>query len=448
VDIDRCFPFLRSTEGFYLEEGKEDVIPLHLQQGCVPAYGGEAIFEVDPIDEWASLNFIGAVGIKSIIFSVDEHQMWVYEADGHFIEPQLVDTVTLWPGERYAVMIKLDKEPRDYAIRVADASLTQIISASAKLRYKGGKNLGETRGIINYGGQNITAAVTLDREHLPPFPPHKPAAVSDIHHVLYTHRWYSPWRFTMIGDAIYPEDRSAYNPLMYDPYSPDAMNESLVIRTQTGSWVDLVVQVGSFPGQPQEFPHMVHKHANKVWKIGAGEGLWNYSSVNEAIQADPHLFNLKNPSYRDTYITSFDGAAWIVLRYQVTNPGPWLLHCHLDLHLAGGMAIVILDGVEDWPTIPPEYSPDRRGFHSELHLSGTNTGVDPNDSYKLGTAPQTETDTSADYALDAGGDNRAMMDEHSSPFTEDHQSNSLHAMILKIIDFLQGLISKPKHLNR
>lgn len=345
-----------------------------MQQGCIPADGGQTVFEVDAEAGWASFNFVAAFGMKSIIFSIDEHPMWVYEADGHYIGPQLVDTVMIWPGERYAVMIKLDMEPKDYVIRVADAGLTQIISSFATMRYRGGHDRSESRGIINYGGRNVTKAVELDRDHLPPFPPIKPAASGDVLHVFKTHRWYSPWKYTMSGEGMYTEDRSAYAPLLYDPYSADAMNESLVIRTQAGQWVDVVFQVGSFPGQPQEFPHMIHKHANKMWQIGAGVGLWNYSSVAEAMEAEPDQFNLENPMYRDTFITSFDGASWIALRYQVTNPGPWLFHCHLDTHLAGGMAVVILDAVEDWPAIPSEYGPDGRGFASGPYVSTSPAG--------------------------------------------------------------------------
>ena len=354
---------MKSTEGVYLAAGRPETIPLHLQKGCVPSNGDRAIIEVDPAAEWVSLNFIGAATFKTIIFSIDEHPMWVYEVDGEYIEPQLVDTVSMYAGERYSVMTKLDKTPRDYTIRVADSGLTQVISSYATLRYKGSSKLGGTKGVIDYGGQNTTAAVALDRAHLRPFPPNAPAVHSDAQHVLHTHRWYSPWQYTMSGGGAYQEDRSAYTPLLYDPYSLDAMNESLVIRTKNGTWVDLIIQVGSLPEQPQEFPHMMHKHTGKTWQIGEGEGIWNYSSVDEAIAAEPSRFNLKDPNYRDIFITSFNGPSWIVLRYQVTNPGPWLFHCHIETHLAGGMAVAILDGIDAWPDIPPEYALDQRGFY-------------------------------------------------------------------------------------
>ncbi|KAK2616916.1 Glc7p regulatory subunit [Conoideocrella luteorostrata] len=357
-----CFPMMKSTQGPYLWKGKPETIPFHLQEGCIPADGPQEVIEVEPEAGWISLNFIGAATFKTIVFSVDQHQMWVYEVDGHYIEPQLVDTVHMYAGERYSVMIKLDQSAQDYTIRVADNCLTQVISAYATLRYRGGVMNGQTTGVITYGGQNNTPVVTLDRDHLPPYPANPPARKGDAMHVLQTHRWGTAWQYTMSGGGMYQEDRSAYEPLLYDPHSADAMNESLVIRTKNGSWVDFVIQVGSLPGQPQEFPHLMHKHTGKMWLIGEGEGIWNYSSVEEAIDAESSRFNLENPNWRDTYITSFDGPSWLVLRYQVTNPGPWLFHCHIETHLAGGMAVAILDGIDAWPSIPPEYGPDQRGY--------------------------------------------------------------------------------------
>ncbi|KAF5007923.1 hypothetical protein FDECE_5839 [Fusarium decemcellulare] len=421
-----CFPFMRSTQGPYLSGGKPETIPLHLQQGCVPAEGANETIEVDPADEWVSLNFIGGATFKTIVFSIDEHDMWVYEVDGHYIVPQRVDTVHMYAGERYAVMIKLDKPAKDYIIRVADSGLTQIISAFATLRYKGGVQGGESQGVIDYGGQNSTQGkpvVTLNREHLPPYPPNPPARKADAMHVLSTHRWKNAWKYTMSGHGMYEEDRSAYKPLLYDPHSADALDEGLVIRTKNGSWVDLVLQVGSLPGQPQEFPHMMHKHTGKTWQIGSGLGIWNYSSVEEAMVIEPENFDLETPKWRDTFVTSFDGSAWIVLRYQVTNPGPWLFHCHIETHLAGGMAVAILDGIDAWPQIPPEYGPDQRGFLP-------------------GTLPELE-----------GGEHRAPM-ESQCPLTGSTNSSSKkkggdktdtdsrwESMIRGLIQVLQGWVS-------
>jgi hypothetical protein len=45
----------------------------------------------------------------------------------------------------------------------------------------------------------------------------------------------------------------------------------------------------------------------------------------------------------------------MAIRYHVVNPGAWLLHCHVQSHLRGGMSIAMQDGVDEWPTVPREY---------------------------------------------------------------------------------------------
>lgn len=414
---------MTSTQGPYLSAGKPEQIPAHLQDGCIPSTGEHEIIEVDPAAGWVSLNFIGAATFKTIVFSVDEHKMWVYEVDGELIEPQQVDTVHLYAGERYAVLVKLDPEKaqRDYTIRVADNGLTQIISEFATLRYKGGEQSPiKSAGVVTYGGQNESGIVTLDRQHLPPYPPNPPAARSDAHHVLYTHRWGSPWQYTMSGGGTYQEDRSSYEPLLYNPHSADALDEDLVIRTKNGTWVDLVIQVGSLADQPQEFPHIMHKHTGKTWQIGSGDGIWNYSSVDEAMAAEPSRFDLVNPNWRDTFVTSFDGPAWMVLRYQVTNPGPWLFHCHIETHLAGGMAVAILDGIDAWPQVPAEYGPDQRGYPVGT-FPGLGTGLPPE------SGPECSTVTSATAA-------------QTMPVS--HKQESWNSILQTLVNFLQSLMKE------
>ena len=99
----------------------------------------------------------------------------------------------------------------------------------------------------------------------------------------------------------------------------------------------------------------MHKHSNKAYFIGTGEGLFNWSSVAEAQAAVPEQFNLKTAGYRDTFVTSPINPSWLAIRYQVVNPGAFLFHCHIETHLEGGMAVALLDGVDAWPFIPRAY---------------------------------------------------------------------------------------------
>jgi iron transport multicopper oxidase len=46
---------------------------------------------------------------------------------------------------------------------------------------------------------------------------------------------------------------------------------------------------------------------------------------------------------------------YIVLRFKADNPGVWFFHCHIDLHLVGGMASVLItapDKLQQQQSIP------------------------------------------------------------------------------------------------
>ncbi|KAL8685395.1 MAG: hypothetical protein Q9218_007785, partial [Villophora microphyllina] len=136
-----CFPFVQATQGIFNKDKDVSKIPPGLWSGCKPSTGDTAVITVNPGQKWASLNWIMAATFREIIFGIDEHDMWIYEIDGKYIEPQRIQTVTMIPGERYSVMVKLDKTPADYGIAVNDNGISQIIQGKAILRYRGSKPL-------------------------------------------------------------------------------------------------------------------------------------------------------------------------------------------------------------------------------------------------------------------------------------------------------------------
>ena len=89
----------------------------------------------------------------------------------------------------------------------------------------------------------------------------------------------------------------------------------------------------------------------------------SFSVVRSSGQATP---NYVNPIRRDVVSTGF-GNDNVTIRFRVSshtshvlvvrdsrltflqtdNPGPWLLHCHIDWHLSGGLAIVFAEDVPD-----------------------------------------------------------------------------------------------------
>ncbi|KAF0902254.1 hypothetical protein E2562_014488 [Oryza meyeriana var. granulata] len=104
-------------------------------------------------------------------------------------------------------------------------------------------------------------------------------------------------------------------------------------RVKYGAVVQIVFQdTGIFAAEE----HPMHIHGYHFYVLATGFG--NYDPVRDA-----HKFNLVDPPSRNTIGVPVGG--WAVVRFVADNPGVWLVHCHIDAHLTGGLAMALL--VED-----------------------------------------------------------------------------------------------------
>jgi FtsP/CotA-like multicopper oxidase with cupredoxin domain len=343
-------------------------LPAEVFDVCTPTEGSREVIEVPRGRKWLSFEVISTASIGTFAFSIDEHPLWVYAVDGHYIEPLKVDVLTVANGDRYSVFIELKKDTRDYGIRMASLALAQLIDTTAVLSYGGNheyghyKNSTSTDAIIstpytNQAGLPTTGNVTVfNQAQMVSFPPQYPQTSPKIDQTVFmtlgnvanSYSW--AMNTTLFNHAMLD---NADPPLLYQTPSPNNPGQNLTIITKNGTWVDLIFLV---PGLSQP-PHPIHKHSNRGFIIGAGEGSFNWTSVAEAAAAIPQNFNLVSPPYRDGFVTPPTGTkpSWLAVRYQVVNPGAFMLHCHIQSHLNGGMAMVILDGVDEWPDVPEEY---------------------------------------------------------------------------------------------
>lgn len=333
----------------------ETKIPQGVNWGCQPTTGNHEIIEVDGNAGWVSFKFISAAALKALIFSIDEHPMYIYEVDGSYVEPLLVDASSIYTGERYAAMIKLDKPWKDYTIRIPDTQGDQIISGFATMRYKGSSNRDASHPYVNYGGTNTSASVVyMDNRAIHPYPAVTVPVKADQFVNLTLGRSGSSYTFTISGGHLWNEMINLDDPILYDLQAKNNLAPELVIETKNGTWVDILLQLGHFAHTADVTgAHVIHKHSNKAFILGAGPGFFNWANTEEAIAEHPEYFGLQNPAMRDTFVTLGNrGSTWMVIRYQVINPGPFIFHCHLETHMANGMAVAILDGVDAWPQVP------------------------------------------------------------------------------------------------
>ena len=329
-----------------------DVLP-GIFSGCEPFQGEEEHFIVDPDAGYVAWNLVGASGVSGIAFSIDEHPMWVYAVDGRYVEPALVHIVELVAGRRMSVLVKVDKPAKRYTVRTAVNGWNQLLNATAVMSYANTLDDPNDRTDMPYmdiAGQSTTAdVVTFDERLSVPFPPVRPAQTPDQTYRLDIGRTNTSYSWKL-GNNPYPVALENSSPLLY---YPTMLNNGIGIISSNGTWIDLILNVAT-EFQPE---HPIHKHSNMFHLIGYGQGVWSYSSVADALDHIPGNFNLDNPPLFDTIGTlpSNNEATWAVLRYQVVNPGAFIIHCHIQIHQTGGMLLALLDGVDAWPEIPQEY---------------------------------------------------------------------------------------------
>ncbi len=301
-----------------------------------------------------ALDLINAFGTLSSVFSIDELPMWIYAVDGDYIEPQLVQAIDMAMGDRYSILVRLDVAG-DYTMRVAARSAVQMLVGTATLVFRAEDQQPFNRSSIPYIddiGQNATEGVVRfnqDTQKAYPPSPVPPSADQLVRLELASLGSSLIWGLNGSTYSQYLSDRT---PLLFDPDGRDTDN--LTITTLNDTWVDILFVQKSFP----VISHPIHKHGSKMYLLGAGVGDFIWASVDEAVAAVPESFNLITPPRRDSFSTPGSPSqepTWMVIRYHVSNPGAWLLHCHVEAHQLGGMTMVILDGKDAWPEVPNEY---------------------------------------------------------------------------------------------
>ncbi|KAJ6806881.1 laccase-25-like precursor [Iris pallida] len=97
--------------------------------------------------------------------------------------------------------------------------------------------------------------------------------------------------------------------------------------------------------------HPIHLHGFNFFVLAQGFG--NYDS-STAVKS----YNLVHPLVRNT--VSVPTGGWAVIRFKADNPGVWIMHCHLDVHLPLGLAMAF--EVENGPTLSSTLPPPPPDF--------------------------------------------------------------------------------------
>ncbi|KAF8012076.1 hypothetical protein BT93_I0261 [Corymbia citriodora subsp. variegata] len=325
------------------------------------------------------LRISSLTALSALSFQIEGHNMTIVEADGHYVEPVVVQNLFIYSGETYSVLIKIDQEPsRNYWIttnivaRNATATtppglavlnyypnhpkkvpptdppagpiwndvaprLAQSQAIKARQGYIHTPPLESDRVIVFLNTQNnINGYVRWSLNNVSlalPQTPYLVALKENLHH-SFDQR---PLPDQLPDFASYDIYRVANN--------TNATSSNAIYKLKFNTTVDIILQNANTMDENRSETHPWHLHGHDFWVLGYGTGKFD-------INNDPKKYNLVNPIMKNT--VPLHPYGWTALRFIADNPGAWLFHCHIEAHFYMGMGVVFEEGVESVGKLPSE----------------------------------------------------------------------------------------------
>jgi FtsP/CotA-like multicopper oxidase with cupredoxin domain len=273
-------------------EGKKDVGDVPFQSVLFNGKGrapGDTTSPMTAVEvkkgETVRLRLINGSSTYAFRFQIDGHPLTVIATDGMPVAPVTVDNLLLNVGERYDVLLKANQ---DGAFWIRAATLDGG-AGLAVLRSKGTRRPEPKSSPVRWGPRYLA----LDQLRSPEKVSLARDGVREV-----------PLR---LGGSMMPYRWSINN-----QFFPKA--DLIVLKKD-----ELVRFVFE---NPTGMDHPFHLHGHSFYVLGK-----------------PRSLNFADPPLKDTVNIPSKGG--LVIQWRANNPGKWFFHCHIEWHLAAGMARVV-----------------------------------------------------------------------------------------------------------
>ncbi|CAN4095049.1 unnamed protein product [Withania somnifera] len=283
------------------------------------------------------LRVINAGLNQQLFFTVANHKFSAVGADANYVKPFTTSVLMLGSGQTTDVLIQADQQPARYymatrAYASAQGAPFDNTTTTAILEYKTAScssNCVKTNPIFPpLPAYNDTATATAfttkfrsARKVAPSVNFQGPngtrfaASMNNVSFVLISNFSLLQAHHQGIPGVI-STDFPAVPPVKFD-YTGNL---------QCGARVQVVLQgTGIFTAEN----HPIHLQGFDFYIIP--EGFGNFSPKRDTAKV-----NLVDPPLRNTASVPING--WTVIRFVADNPGVWLVHYHLDVHITWGLA--------------------------------------------------------------------------------------------------------------
>ncbi|KAI9429941.1 laccase [Lactarius psammicola] len=261
-------------------------------------------------------------------FSIDGHQLTIIEVDGVNHQPLVVDSLQIFAGQRYSLVLKANQPVNNYWIRA-------VPNIGASQNFTGSTNL----AILRYRGappndssdptQNIPRSVLpLKETDLHPGKPTPGGADININLVVSLN--FSTVQFLVNGVSFEGPDVPVLLQILNGVPPSQLLPSGSIYPVAGFKSVEVSIPAGG-GGVGTGGPHPIHLHGHAFHVVrGAGNSTYNFF----------------NPVIRDV-VSIGDTGDNVTIRFFTDNPGPWFLHCHIDWHLEKGFAVVFAEDSSD-----------------------------------------------------------------------------------------------------
>ncbi|KIK22215.1 laccase [Pisolithus microcarpus 441] len=290
-------------------------------------------------------------------FTIDGHPMTVIEADGNLVDPVVVDSIPVYAGQRYSVVVTANQTVGNYWIRALSNHPNQTFEggqSSAIFRYEGAPDQDPT-------SQHGPYVLPFDESALHPLiNPGSPGipepGKADININLIPGLRGGQAQYTINNVSFVDPPLPVLLQILSGAIHPSQLlpNGSVYILPFNKTVEISMPATDLSPGGALGGPHAVHLHGHSFDVVRvSGNGSYNYV----------------NPVRRDTVSLGLQANNDnVTFRFVTDNPGPWFFHCHNDWHLHNGFAVIMAEAPLQAELQESEAAPSESSTHSNLPL--------------------------------------------------------------------------------
>ncbi|GMF23402.1 unnamed protein product [Phytophthora lilii] len=303
------------------------------------------------------LRLINMAAMATFEFSIDGHDFQVIAVDAEPVAPSdLINSIMINVGQRYDIIVHAKKETTSegsfwmrakgltgypWTARTAD-------TGTAGFNYEG-------LAIVRYDSSSLSEPTTQKSEVVatvgefdftPAVPEVLPTKPDDRVVMRFNIN-------TTVGTGIVSLDGGDFRTLVV-PDEPPLFSIASGLKTadlpisanaraiEYGKHIEVILMNDVIEQHP------FHLHSHVAWVVGSG-----FASAEDVYSNKLPPSKLAGPMVRDVYTVppcevDEKGACikvgYTILRFKADNPGVWMMHCHIDWHMAIGMGMILVEG--------------------------------------------------------------------------------------------------------